>query len=315
MLEKEDAEILRSVLDALDVGVYIVDRDSRICFWNETAELITGYARAEVLGRRSTEDILQHFGFEPVHGDPVSALQATMEDGEPRRQAANIQHKHGHRISANIRTAPLRTTRGKMIGAVESLGVLQAHTCAGSRDMTGNVTRPADGVKRQEQICMSLQETCERAIQENLHFGVLKIHLGQLATLSKTHGREAASKLRELVVETLDSALCPTDEVGTWSDSEFLVITSNQSDRGLELDAGRLRNLLELMTFRWWGDLLPISVAIGGVMAEPTETPDRLLAAADEALRQSMLRAGNHITILDRWKDGGHLACSQSSEF
>ena len=314
MLDKEDAEILRCVLDALDVGVYIVDRDSRICFWNETAEQITGYSRAEVLGRGSTEDILQHLGFEPANGDPVSALQATMEDGEPRWQSANIQHKHGHRIAANIRTAPLRNTCGKMIGAMESLGVLQTHASTGPRDMTGNPARPVEEVKRQEQICMSLQETCERAIQENHHFGVLKIHLGQLATLRKTHGREAATKLRELVVETLDSALCATDEVGIWSDSEFLVITSNQSDRGLELDAGRLRNLLEHMTFRWWGDLLPISVAIGGVMAERTETPDRLLACAGEALRQSMLRAGNHITILDRWKDGGQLACSQSSE-
>jgi PAS domain S-box-containing protein len=313
MLEKEEAEILRCVLDALDIGVYIVDRNSRVCFWNEAAELITGYSRAEVLGRCVTDDILQHFGLEPVNGDPVSALQATMKDGEPRRQTANIQHKHGHRISARIRTAPLKTLRGKLIGAVESLGELQAHPSAGPRDMTGNAARPLDGVKQQEQIHLSLQEACECATHENLHFGVLKIHLGQLTTLRKTHGREAANRLRELVVETLDSALCATDEVGIWSDSEFLVITSNQTARGLELDAGRLRSLLELITFRWWGDLLPISVAIGGVMAEETETPDRLLAAADEALRQSLLRAGNHITILDRWKDGGHLACSQSS--
>src|SRR5664279_959164 len=108
MLEKDDAEILRCVLDALDVGVCIVDCDSRVCFWNGAAEQITGYSRAEVLGRRCTEDMLQHFGLHPANGDPVSTLQATMEYGEPRWQAANIQHKHGHLISVNIRTAPLQ---------------------------------------------------------------------------------------------------------------------------------------------------------------------------------------------------------------
>jgi PAS domain S-box-containing protein len=301
MFEKEDVEILRSVLDGLDVGVYLVDRDCRICFWNESAERMTGYPRAEVLGRRSTEDVLHHCGLDSEKAAESSALRAAMEDGEPRRETANVQHKHGHRISISIKTAAVRNARGEIIGAVECLGcVLPNHS--------------AEEVKRQEQIGLCLEEICERATQEDLRFGLIKVHIGQLATLQKTHGMEAATKLRELVVETLDSALCATDKVGIWSDSEFLVITSDHSDRGFELDAGRLQNLLEHMTFRWWGDVLPISVAIGGVMAQRLDSPGRLLACADEALRQSMLRDGNHITILDRRKDGEQPACSQSSE-
>lgn len=305
MLELEDAEILRSVLDGVDLGMYVVDRQCRICFWNAGAERITGYSRAEVLGRRSTEDVLHHCALGSSDTNEKSILRATIEDGEIRRETANLQHRDGHRISANIKTAAVRNCSGQIIGGVESLGgVEHSQQVVGPRDTRRVTTITAEGVKMQEQISLYLKTICERAQQDGLHFGVLIVHVDQLATLRKTHGREAATKLRDLVVATLDSALCTRDEVGIWSDSEFLVITSNQSDRGLELDAGRLRSLLQSMTFRWWGDVLPISVAIGGVMVGQQDTPDDLLAHASEALRQSMLQDENHITILDRWKDG-----------
>ena len=51
MPELNDPEIYRTVLDTLQTGVYIVDRNRRIRFWNEGAEQITGYLRQDVVGR------------------------------------------------------------------------------------------------------------------------------------------------------------------------------------------------------------------------------------------------------------------------
>src|SRR6202042_1583475 len=46
----KDPEIYRIVLESMQTGLYMVDRDQRIQFWNEGAEKITGYFRQDVVG-------------------------------------------------------------------------------------------------------------------------------------------------------------------------------------------------------------------------------------------------------------------------
>ena len=51
MPDFKDPEIFRTVLSSLQTGVYLMDRDRKIHFWNDGAEKITGYLRQEVVAR------------------------------------------------------------------------------------------------------------------------------------------------------------------------------------------------------------------------------------------------------------------------
>ena len=46
------------IIDCLNDGVYVCDRDRRIVFWSKAAERITGWRSEDVLGRACLEDIL-----------------------------------------------------------------------------------------------------------------------------------------------------------------------------------------------------------------------------------------------------------------
>ena len=50
----------RLVLDSLNDGVYVVDRDRTILYWGKSAERITGWKGSDVLGKRCHDDILCH---------------------------------------------------------------------------------------------------------------------------------------------------------------------------------------------------------------------------------------------------------------
>ena len=50
----------RVVLDSLNDGLYVADRDRRIVYWGQSAERITGWEADEVIGKRCSDDVLCH---------------------------------------------------------------------------------------------------------------------------------------------------------------------------------------------------------------------------------------------------------------
>ena len=49
-----------TLLDNLYDGVYFVNRERQITLWNKAAERITGFTKAEVLGKRCADNLLRH---------------------------------------------------------------------------------------------------------------------------------------------------------------------------------------------------------------------------------------------------------------
>ncbi|MGA2429858.1 MAG: PAS domain S-box protein, partial [Candidatus Acidiferrum sp.] len=58
MAQPGDFDFFRTVLENLQVAVYVVDRDAKILFWNDGAERITGYLRQDVIGRVHQDNFL-----------------------------------------------------------------------------------------------------------------------------------------------------------------------------------------------------------------------------------------------------------------
>lgn len=59
-MEFEMDELYLTIINNLNDGVYFVDLDRRILFWNKAAERITGYSADEIMGRQCQDNILNH---------------------------------------------------------------------------------------------------------------------------------------------------------------------------------------------------------------------------------------------------------------
>jgi len=121
MSELESSEIFRVVLENLQTGVYFVDRDQKILFWNQGAEKITGYLRQEVVGCFCRDNILAlGGGNKSVLADAAESLTGVLRDGKPTISEVSLRHKAGHRIFVRLRAVPIRNNHGTIIGAAES---------------------------------------------------------------------------------------------------------------------------------------------------------------------------------------------------
>src|ERR1700756_3854349 len=82
--ELDKPEIYRRILESLQTGIYLVDNDQKILFWNEGAERITGHLRQDVLGRFCVDDLLgSRDGHDSFATDAADAIAAGLGDGKP----------------------------------------------------------------------------------------------------------------------------------------------------------------------------------------------------------------------------------------
>jgi PAS domain S-box-containing protein len=109
-----------ALLDNPADGVYFVDRQRRITYWNAGAERLTGFSADEVVGRRCRDGILNHCD---AAGTALCGahcpLLGTMLDGKVREIRAFLHHKDGYRRPVCVRAAPLCDEDDHIIGAVE----------------------------------------------------------------------------------------------------------------------------------------------------------------------------------------------------
>src|SRR5258708_18946795 len=116
MPELNDPEIYQSVLDGLGTGVYIVDRNRRIRFWNEGAEQITGYLRQDVVGRLQRDHLLAISDeAKDLDSDANDPVNLALRDGKSSSMDVSILHKDGYRVPIVLQTMPIRNSHGAVV--------------------------------------------------------------------------------------------------------------------------------------------------------------------------------------------------------
>jgi PAS domain S-box-containing protein len=108
-------------MDSLADGVFTVDPEWNITFFNHAASAITGVPRGEALGRKCWEV------FRSSICDGACALKAALEAGESRsNRSLFFVRPDGSKVPISISAAPLRDRRGKIVGGVETFRDLSA---------------------------------------------------------------------------------------------------------------------------------------------------------------------------------------------
>jgi PAS domain S-box-containing protein len=108
----------KRMLDGSYDGVYFVDRERRITYWNRGAEELTGYIASEALGRQCFDRFLQHVNDQKcalcLNGCP---LVSAITDGKRRDARMYLRHKLGHFVPVFVRVAPIVNSAGHIVGA------------------------------------------------------------------------------------------------------------------------------------------------------------------------------------------------------
>jgi diguanylate cyclase (GGDEF)-like protein/PAS domain S-box-containing protein len=313
-----DNDFYRQILDELYDGVYFVDLERRITYWNRGAERISGYPAAEVMGRRCADSLLMHVDDDGVvlcqQGCP---LTATMADGELREVQVYMHHANGHRAPVRVRVAPIYDEQGRISGAVESFSdnSLLVDALRQARNLASSAMQDAlTGVGNRRFTEMHLQSALDNLRHFHVACGVIFLDIDKFKEINDHLGHAAGDRALCMLADTLRANLRATDLVGRWGGDEFVIILPDASMESLVGVAHKLRSLVERSQFNWKGPdgdehAVQITISVGATLVTPEDTLETLVQRADQLMYQSKGMGRNKVTAV--FLGGGYTALGE----
>ncbi len=102
------------ILESITEGIITIDLDKKITFFNKAAEKLTGFSINEALGQYCFDIVRANTCTEKC---PVEKVAKTGEDANDF--SAFIINKQGEQVPVSIRTCPLITENGTLLGVIE----------------------------------------------------------------------------------------------------------------------------------------------------------------------------------------------------
>jgi diguanylate cyclase (GGDEF)-like protein/PAS domain S-box-containing protein len=296
-----NSEFFVAVLEGLRTGVYVVDRDSKIVFWNDGAERITGHLRQEMMGRSCRDNFLgQADGDQTDLTGELSPVSVAMRDGKRVEKQVSLRHKDGYRVPVRLYTFPIRGEHGAVIAVAESFEE-SISIAEWERRQTKLATYgcldEVSGVLNHSMMQAHLREVLGTFAEHPVPFSILCLEIDRLDQIQARDGPGAVASVLRIVAQTLENSVRPTDFLGRWQENQFLAILTECSATEVARAAERLRRMVSTSKVEWWGDPLQLTISLGGAAVVAGDTVESLVLRAEEALRESVVQGGNCVVV------------------
>jgi len=292
----------KHILDNLFDGVYFLDTNKQVTFWNRSAELITGYTSSEAIANMHCMNMLAHID---QNGENLCENQCpvslTLTDGLTRELNVFFRHKKGYRVPVSIRIFPLWAEDGSICGVVEAFVDNSPHETlfreleqlkdkANIDQLTGLFTR------RYGEIILN-SKLAEHQLGGR-SMAVLFADIDKFKTVNDAYGHMVGDLVLKTIAKTLSSAIREGDYVIRWGGEELLIVlTGTFTIALLERIANKLRMLVQQTQIPVTGYFLEVTISIGATLATSIDTLETLVSRSDTLMYHSKHSGRNRVTV------------------
>ncbi len=291
----------KTILDTIGDGVYVVDRDRTILYWNKGAEAHTGFGAGEVVGKKCLDSILTHID---CHGKNLCRdgcpLALTAQDGQTREADVYFHHKQGHRVPTHVIAAPLRDGSGQIVGVVEvfnndSAAIKNRQAIATLKKMA--FVDAMTGLPNRRYCEACIQSRLDELRRQGWPFAAAFFDIDRLKEFNDAHGQTMGDKAVRMIGSALANGIRSIDMLGRWGEDMFFAILTGASGDDLFSIPERARVLAAESYLCVDGRNERLTVSIGVTPAAAVDSPERLLHRADAALMQAKAAGRNCVKV------------------
>lgn len=298
MITKND-ELL---FDNMFTGVYVVDMDRKILYWNKAATAIAGYSKEAMVNKHCYNNILRHvdengkllcFG-----GCP---LEASLKTGVTTNNKVYLYHKLGHRVPVMVRSVPTYNEYGEVDGAIELFEDARDDSLVFKENEKLQkmvVTDKLTNAFNRHFIDFYLTNLIEEANRFDTKFGVLFIDIDHFKNVNDTYGHDIGDDVLKMLSNTIISNTRSIDRFGRWGGEEFVLIVKLDSEKELTVFAEKIRMLIVNSSVTLPNkEQIKVTISIGGLMFNKEETFESLMKKADTYMYEAKTTGRNKVII------------------
>ena len=289
-------EIINNLCD----GVYFVDTERKITFWNKAAEEITGYTSEEMVDRHCHDNLLNHIDEE---GRPLCIvgcpLYQTILDGIQRKAKVFLRHKDGHRLPILVNIFPMRDENSMIIGAIEvftpnSPVVYEDNLIEKLSEIAMNDA--LTGLPNRRYVSSFLEYKLNEFSRFNNPVAVLFMDVDNFSKFNNIYGHEVGDSVLKNVTTSIRKSMRKTDLFGRWGGEEFLGVFSLKNEADAFMVAEKSRMLIENTEIIHNDVVLSVTASIGVTVLKADDTLDSVVERADALMYKSKNEGKNRVS-------------------
>lgn len=299
--DKIDKNFTEILLNNVHDGIYFVDQDCRIFFWNNGAEQITGFDLSTVNGRKCSDNIIS-----PVDESGKNLceedcpIKQALSDGQTHTIEAYFQHKKGHRLPVSIRAFPILGEDGEIVAAIETFNDISPRFMMPQHKRELERMQLLDSqteVGNQKFLEIHIQSRLEEMKKYRIPFGLLYIDVDHLKEANDSYGKPVGDQILRSIAQTITNNIRFFDFVGRWDSDEFLAVVLNVDENKLDFVANKIRLLVEKSTITVDSKLARATISVGATQALRVDSLDVLITRARSLMDHSKWLGRNKVSI------------------
>ncbi len=199
------------------------------------------------------------------------------------RLTANRNDELGHlTLVFNQMADRLRHSRAEIMAANEAMQ--QQNQVLETLSITDSLT----GLYNRSKLDAILSDQLARFKRTQREFTLLMMDIDHFKTLNDTYGHITGDEILSGVAQILVHSIRSIDYAARYGGDEFIIILVETSAEQAQKTAERIRSQVEHMRYSSTGSTIAVTVSIGIVRCQPTDTtPTAVFARADRALYEA----------------------------
>lgn len=298
----DTVDFYREILDNLYDGIFFVDKEGCITYWNKGATNLTGYNSADVQGRNYC-DIFKPLDKQGKHlcENDTCPIRRVFDISTLTEVEAYICHKEGHLLPISIRIAPVREVSKQYVVAVEIHSSSSPRYAMRQRLEELQELAMHDlltGIANRRYVEINISARLEELRRYGFDFSILFIDADHFKSVNDKYGHSVGDRILKMISATVANSLRSFDIIGRWGGEEFVVLLVNTRREDLYKLADRLRRLVENSALTLdSGETLQVTVSIGATGAQRGDTVESLIDRADRLMFKSKRRGRNQVSV------------------
>lgn len=196
-----------------------------------------------------------------------------------------------------LHSSPFLDDAGRQVGVVTSFRVVDEEVAEEAELAQQARIDPLTGLVNRREAVAFLRAALVEALANRSRVGVLFCDIDRFKTINDQFGHAGGDEVLKALAQRLRGNVRSLDAVARMGGDELVVILPGVRD------VDRLQHLANHLhgqasrPVRFGNDRIPVTVSVGGALAEEGERADQLIARADAAMYEAK-RAGRHRVVI-----------------